>query len=143
MNLVIVVTKPQGVELPSVEAKQKGQRVEPGYHPQKLIPGENDVDSDYWDKIKGNPAVKMWLACKILVNQGEGKAKPLIASLDTMSPDVALRHIGNCESVEILNDWKAKTSNPALSKAIVVRIQELVAKQDGAAESAQPVTPAE
>lgn len=134
-NLVILVKGAQGIELPSVEPKGKaGKITEPGFHPQKLVPGENDVDSAYWDKVKSNPAVKMWLACELLVNKGEGKAKPLIESLDKLSPEVALRHIGRCETISVLNSWKESTDNPAYRKAIGERVQELVASQTGEAE---------
>lgn len=132
MNLVILVKGAQGVELPSVAPKEKGGKlVKPGFHPQKLAPGENDVDSDYWNEVKGNPAVKQWLACKILTNQGEGKARPMIESLDSLNTDVALRHIARCENIQVLNDWKSTTKNASYKKEIETRIMALVAAQTG------------
>lgn len=138
MNLVIEVKGAQAVELPSVAPKAKGGKlVEPGFHPQMLIPGENDVDSTYWDKIKGNSAVKQYLACNILKNKGEGKAKPLIDSLDSLNTDVALRHIGRCDNVNVLNGWKSTTKNATYKKEIETRILALVAAQTGDASSVE------
>jgi hypothetical protein len=139
-NLVIVVTEPRGVELPNVAPKvsKEGKVTAPGFHAQKLLPGENDVDSAYWNKVKGNPAVKQWLAVKLLKNNGEGKARSIIASLDNLAPDVALRHIGNCENVGLLNDWKAGTKGAGLRKAIEERILEVVASQTGDADVPAP-----
>lgn len=138
MNLVIRVKGAQAVELPSVQPKAKnGKLTEPGFHPQMLAPGENDVDSVYWDKVKGNGAVKQYLACGILTNQGEGKAKLLIDSLDSLTTDVALRHIGRCDNVNVLNGWKATTKNASYKKEIETRILALVAAQTGDAPAVE------
>lgn len=132
-NLIIEVTEPRAVELPSVPptVSKAGNVTAPGFHPQQLLPGENDVDSAYWDKVKGNTAVKQWLAVRLLKNRGEGKATSIIASLDNLAPDTALRHIGKCENVKLLNEWKASTKGRALRKAISERILEVVASQTG------------
>lgn len=140
-NLVIEVTEPRAVELPNmrpVTDKKTGKVKAPGFRAMQLLPGENDVPSEYWDKIKSNPAVKQWLAVKLLKNLGEGIAKSIIASLDNLAPDVAMRHIGKCENVAILNEWKAGAKGRALRKAISERILEVVASQTGDAPGDEP-----
>lgn len=137
-NLVIVNTEPRLVELPDVLVKldKRGDKViRPGYTGQKLLPGENDVGADYWDLIKGNPGVKILLACKTLVNNGEGEAKSILAGLDNLAPDVALRHIGKCENVKVLNEWKSGTESLQLRKHIEERVLELVHGQTGESET--------
>ena len=137
-NLVIRNTEPRLVELPSVQPKVdgKGKVLEDGYTGYRLAPGENDVPSGYWERITHHKGVKMLLACKTLVNEGEGKARSLVNNLDELSPDTALKHVGNCENVAVLNDWKAGTQTLGYRQAIDERIAELIAGQTGAAVSA-------
>lgn len=139
-NLIIENTGPRLVELPNVYPKtdKAGKVTAPGFHAQKLIPGENDVDAAYWDAVKGNPGVKILLACGDLKNRGEGKARSILADLDKLSPEVALRHIGNCENVTVLQEWKAATQNLSLRKTIEERVLELIHGQTGEAESGAP-----
>ncbi len=137
-KVIATLTEPRGVELPNVLPtvdKKTGKTTAPGFNALKLLPGENDVPLAYWDKVKGNGAVKQWLATHLLKNNGEGVAKSIIASLDNLAPDVALRHIGKCENVKLLNDWKAGTKGRALRKTISERILEVVASQTGDAPS--------
>ncbi len=148
MNIVILNKKPRLVELPNVPPKvSKNGKVErEGFTAYRLLPGENDVPSEYWDLVKGNPGVKILLATEIIKNKGEGKAKTLLAGLDNLSGDVALKHVGNCENIQVLNDWKSGTENLGLRKAIDERVLELIANQTGDApsdaENVEPVIPA-
>lgn len=138
INLVIRVTEPRLVELPNVQPKldTDGNVLEDGYVGYRLKPGENDVPSAYWDRITHHKGVKILLACKTLVNEGPGKAKSLVNNLDELAPDTALKHIGNCENVAVLNDWKAGTQTLGYKQAIDERIGELVAGQTGEAAGA-------
>jgi hypothetical protein len=134
-NLVIRNNEPRLVELPEVAPKigKTGKVTAPGYMPAKLLPGENDLESDNWDAVKGNPAIKIWLATRTIENMGPGKARSILAGLDKLAPGVAARHIGNCENVVVLNEWKGSTENLDLLRSIDERILELVHSQDGAA----------
>jgi hypothetical protein len=139
-NLVIRNTEPRLVELPSVEpiVDDEGNVTRDGYIPYRLVPGENDVPKAYWDIVKSNPAVKLYLATGTLVNAGEGKAASLVNNLDSLPPNVALKHIGNCENIAVLNDWKAGTTQLGYKKAIEERIAEIVAGQTGDAVPSAP-----
>ncbi len=132
-NLVILNTEPRQYELPNVQPKanKAGKVTSPGFVAYKLLPGENDVPEDLWDAVKGNPGVKIAIACRTLVNKGEGNAKSILAGLDNLAPDTALRHIGNTENVKLLNEWRGNTENLGLRKAIEERVLELVANADG------------
>lgn len=137
-NLVIRNTEPRQYELPNVkpEHTKAGKLKSAGFVAYRLLPGENDVPEELWNAVKGNPGVKIAIACKTLVNMGEGKAKSILAGLDNLSPDIALRHIGNCENVKLLNEWRGNTENLGLRKAIEERVLELVANADGDATPA-------
>ncbi len=137
-NLVIENTEPRLVELPPIAPTVKNGKVtKAGFSSHKLLPGENNVPEEYWKTLVKNPGVKILLACKTLRNKGEGVATSILAGLDKLAPDVAQRHIGNCENVQVLNDWKRNTESVPLRRAIEERVLELVAGVDGAA----PETP--
>jgi len=133
MNLVIRNTEPRLVELPAIPpvVTKAGKVTREGFVAFRLKPGENDVPSEYWELVVKHKAVKIWLACKTLVNEGEGTAKSLVNNLDALGPEAALKHIGNCENVSVLNDWKAGTQTLGYKRAIDERIAELIAGQTG------------
>lgn len=140
MNLVIVNTEPRLHELPNVHAKfDPDTRVvtQEGHQAFRLLPGENNVPSEYWAIVKSNPGVRIALATGSIRNTGEGTASVTLASLDKISASAAMTHIGNCENVQVLSDWKANTQNIALRKAIEERVLELIASADGSAPAPQ------
>lgn len=135
-NLVIANLEPRLVELPDVTPKViDGKVAEVGYMAARLLPGENDVPEAYWDRVVKNPCVKILLAAGTIKNRGAGKAKALLAAgLDNLPGDLARRHVGNCESVKVLNDWLSNTESLPLRKLIEERKLELVHSQDGSVE---------
>lgn len=135
MNLVIKNTEPRLVVLPGlpVEQNKAGKVTAPGWSEHRLLPGENDVDSGYWERVTKKGAVKIFLAAGLLKNEGEGKAQVMVLSLDKLKGQDAMMHISKCTSVQVLNEWKAATENPVIRSAIQDRIQELIVGATGAA----------
>lgn len=132
-NIVIENTRPTQITLPP-HIQRKGQQKGKVLHDaQPLLPGENNVDADYWNFCKERKGVKPLIALKYLVNLGEGEAKELGASIDNLPDDQALAQIEKCDDIQILNDWKVNSQKPGIRRAIEERVQELVANADGGA----------
>ncbi len=143
MNIVIQNNAQALIELPPVDAVANDDgSVTDGYIAYRLLPGENNVPSAYWDKIKSNKAVRIYLASDVpkgngaryLVNKGEGEAKQTLDGLDNISEDSAVKHISKCESTHMLSQWAEGTEKRGLLKAIDERKLELVASQTGSAD---------
>ena len=133
-NIVITVNRPSAVFLPG-PSKDASYKVTPDIATgQMLLPGENDVNSAYWDDVKGNGTVKMYLACKILANRGVGKAQEIVDGLDEMTVSAASKFIKECTDVPQLMDWKAKSEKAGIQKAIDSRIAVLIDEADGEAK---------
>jgi hypothetical protein len=134
MNLVIVNTRPTLVELPDVKTQiddDDGNLLAEGWNPQRLLPGENNVSADYWDAVKGNPGVKVLLAAGYLRNQGQGVARAILDTLDSLPMDEAKKQIGKCIDMALLTKWGDTTKRDPLKRLITERKQELVANADG------------
>ena len=111
-----------------------------GYPFHKLIPGQNDVPREYWERVSSkNPAVKMWLACGYLL-VSEGKAETLVAALDTLDPHSARQHIAECTNMGVLIRWGEDAESPGLRKAIETRKNELIESADGRPRGNAPYT---
>ena len=140
-NLVIKNHTKTLVELPDVPPKtdKAGKVTREGYIAYRLLPGESDVPAAYWDLVKGNPGVKIFLAAGKISNAGEGKAQSILAGLDKLGGDAALKHVGKCENMEVLRGWRDGTESIGLRKLIDERMLEVVASQTG--EPAAPASP--
>ena len=125
MNIVIDNTEARLIELPCVAPKvatgkevtqeavldtngamisptvymEPGTLIEEGYDLQQLKPGQNDVDSAYWDRIRTNKGVKILIASGYLVDMGEGSAVTLVSDLDTVDVGTA-KQIGRASCRE-------------------------------------------
>lgn len=141
MNIVIKNHAKTLVELPDVPVKidKNGKVLREGFIAYRLLPGENDVPSEYWDLIKGNPGVKIFLAANKIENMGEGTARSILAGLDKLAPDAAIRHVGACENLDVLKDWRKNTDNIGMRKLIEERMLELVHGQTGEPAAPAPV----
>lgn len=124
-NLVIQVNRPSLVTLP--EATVNGKR----YTEIFMIPGENDVPRAQWEAARKNPAIKIWVGCKLLENKGPGKAKSFSEGLDALSRMEAQERIVKCDTVKILRDWADQTESPALKALCNERINEIIAVGKG------------
>lgn len=141
MNLVIKNHAKTLIELPDVPVKtdKNGKVTREGYIAYRLLPGENDVPGAYWDIVKSNPGVKIFLAAGKIENTGEGKARSILAGLDKLAPDTAIRHVGACENLAVLKDWRSNTESIGMRKLIDERMLEIVHSQTGAPAESAPV----
>jgi hypothetical protein len=81
-KLVIVVCQPRAYILPPVkDASDPHER-----EGVTLIPGENNVSRDLWDKVKDNPGVKIHHQTGVLKNKGAGKAVSVLSDWESMTP---------------------------------------------------------
>ena len=122
-NIVIKVTEPRAVVLPGLDSSRPEERA--GL---TLIPGENDVTAGYWQAAKKNPAVKIYVAAGIIVEQGEGKAVPLNKGLDGLTVKEALAKIAKIDSVQMLKDLREATTKKGIISELDKRIDALVAE---------------
>lgn len=167
MNIIINNTEPRLIELPSVAPKvatgkeivkdavldSKGVMVQPtqymepgtllsdGYDLKQLLPGENDVDSDYWAIVCKNKGVKIMLAAGYLENHGEGKAASLVADIDKVDVGTAKKMILECANIGVLTRWAEGTDNRGLRKLIGERKDELIDQADGRVKVRGPKNP--
>lgn len=119
-TIVIKVMQPRAVMLPSASSTVEGER-----EGARLIPGPNTLSADYWDGVKQNPAVKLWLEAGILQYEGAGSAKPLTESLDSQTVTEAIKTVSKITDVETLLQLKAGTTKKGIVTALDARIAEL------------------
>ena len=108
-----------------------------GYDQKQLIPGQNDVDSDYWELVCKNKGVRIWLACGYLVNRGEGSAVRLVSDIDSVDTATAKLMIVECRTMSALTAWGEGTESLGLKKLIAERKSELVSQADGRVRGAR------
>lgn len=96
----------------------------------RLLPGENDVPADEWERIRTHKAVKMLLDQDILIDKGSGKAKKLTDGLDALEKFEALAQIEKCTVPKILELWYSKTEKIDLRNKIQERLNVLEIEKD-------------
>lgn len=132
ISLVIENNRPTLIQLPGIPAVVVDGDVErPEMPSMKLMPGQNTVMREYWDLVKGNSGVKIWLAAGYLMNLGEGEAREILATLDVLEPHIARKAIEGTKNMELLDQWADVTTKSSLSKAIAVRKSALIEEADG------------
>lgn len=122
-TLVIKNTRPCLITLPAVKA-ENGADLFPS---KMLLPGESNVDPAYWEAVKGKEALKIWIAAGYLQDLGPGEAKRLDKGLDVLPSDKAAEQIARNNSIQMLDEWRAKTKIPDYVKLIDDRKRALVA----------------
>lgn len=116
LPLVIEVTEPRPVILPPIGKEKVGQ---------KLAPGENSVDSEVWEKVKRNIAVKKFLEFGIIVNRGHGKARPISETLDALNFNEAKSLINKEKDKDLINRWMVNSENEQLKKVCKIRLDNM------------------
>jgi len=125
-KLIILVNEPRSVELPAGESELPEES-----RGLLLLPGENAVTEAYWNNVKGNPGVKIYLSGGVIENKGTGEARPLNKSLDSLSAKEAQIRISKIDEVRILQNVKENTKKQAILRLINKRITDLVESEKG------------
>jgi len=128
-TIVINVTRPSALRLPN----RKDFREPHLRGGVRLLPGENDVNADYWDSVKTNGTVKKWLAVGLIENKGKGKAQPITESLASVKVENFGKYLKAEASVPTLMKYRDHDELVTAKKAIADRIKEIVDSQDGEA----------
>lgn len=119
--VVIEVTKPRGVGLPG-KVTEEGVTTHYGL---RLLPGENNVPVNEWERVRTHKTVKMYLDAGILLDKGPGKAKKLNQGLDALEKFEAIAQIEKCNIPQILDDWYTKTEKIDLRNKLQEKLQTL------------------
>jgi hypothetical protein len=90
-----------------------------------LLPGENSVSESYWNEVKSNPSVKIQLRKKILINEGEGKAKPLARDFSALTIEEVEKMVGRLSDVESVEKVKKSVNKAGAVKACDDRIKAI------------------
>lgn len=89
----------------------------------KLIPGENDVPKEGWDKFRArNECLGMLERREIVFRKDIKKATPLIDSIITFPEDKAIAIVDACTNAHHLERWATKEGRNKVQKAIAARL---------------------
>jgi hypothetical protein len=124
--VVVENTRASGIGLPG-ELSPDGTTVNYGL---RLLPGENDVPAEEWERVRKNKTVKMYLDQDILIDKGKGKAKKLTDGLDALEKHEALKQIAKCEAPKILENWYSKTEKINLRNKIQEKLAAIAADEE-------------
>jgi hypothetical protein len=94
--LVIENTSISGVRLPPENEISIGMF---------LVPGENAISEELWKKVSKNPAIKIYVERQILINKGEGKARPILETLDSFHFQEAKNVVAKERDKKQLERW--------------------------------------
>lgn len=125
-TIIVINLRASAVELPGELAKDGT----PLHNGKMLLPGENDVNEEYWNRTcKNHHVVKMYMDSvpPILATKTGGKAKSLDKGLDSLEKHEALMKIAQCDEIKILSKWASNTENDSLKNACNKRIKEVEA----------------
>lgn len=110
-------------------AKQLGLDTTVDHLDQFLAPGENDVRSEYWDAVKGQPPVRNWIEEGWLREGGaqvrRAAGPSFRETLDGVPDDEAQRLIDGSSDREQLQRWARAEKRPAVRDAIQRRFDSL------------------
>lgn len=126
-TLVIENNRAALIELPG-ELNDQNIPIREGF---KLMPGENDVPKEEWERIKNHKMVKEYCDLDYIVEKGTGKARKLSDGLNALEKHEAIMQIARCDSPRILNDWSEKTTDPGLKKRCSERALEITRSKMG------------
>lgn len=129
-NMILENTRRTQLELPAIKPvhDENGKVKHAGFPLQKLLPGQNTVNREYYERCLKIKCVAMWKACKYIVDRGDGEAVETLRSLASLAPENAKKQIHKCTSIELLSQWSEGTENRVLRKLIEERKQELIAE---------------
>lgn len=123
--VVIEVKRASAIGLPGLLNKE-GITLDYGV---RLLPGENDVPKDIWERVRTHKTVKMYLDCDILFDHGPGKARKLTDGLDALEKFQAIAQIEKCDAPKILKDWYSKTSKIDLRNKLQDKLTAIEAEK--------------
>jgi hypothetical protein len=124
-KIVIENKTSRGIELPRGDYDGDG-RIER----KVLYPGENNINEQAWKKAKINPAIKIYVSCRYLIDRGPGEAKSLIQGLDALDLSDARDRVARCDEIKILKDWKTRAKKPKYKALCEARIKEILDADD-------------
>lgn len=117
-NTVIENTQKCGIGLPP----DKEGRVlivqdsaETGYR-NLLIPGENEVETVYWNEIKNNPMIQIWLKTGDIKDKGPGIAQQVNLDWAHISESRLQSVLDNLDDLEKINQIKTQVKSQNLRK---------------------------
>ena len=95
-----------------------------------LLPGENTISKQVWEKAKQNPGIQLYRESGILVYLRKGEAFRDNLNWDKVSPGEALPVIARIKDVQKLNDVRQKAiGNDHVVQLCTERIAELLDKE--------------
>jgi len=124
-NLVITVTKPCGVVLPEVSVGSPEER-----RGLTLLPGENSVSPAYWDQVKKNPGVRVYLSSGVVRNDGAGVAVPMTTDISKMNVDEANKILGAISDIDRLREIKKSDKRKSIGAFCDDRIEKILEENE-------------
>lgn len=91
-----------------------------------LVPGENDVPKDGWERFQARRECKTWLKKRyIQVRNDIKKATPMLDSIIQFEEDKAIAIVEACTNALHLERWAKKENRNKVQKAIGSRLDFL------------------
>jgi hypothetical protein len=99
-----------------------------------LLPGENSVTKETWEKFQDNPGVRIQVGRGNLVNYGEGQAVPLSQRWDDLSSDKVESMLEGMNDIDAIEKVKANTDSKVVKDLCDERLDVLAEENRKAAK---------
>lgn len=127
-NTVIENTQKCGIGLPP---NKEGQvliiqdSADSGYR-NLLIPGDNEIETAYWNEIKNNPMVQIWLKTGDIRDKGLGTAQQINLDWAHISESRLQNVLENLDDLEKINDIRNQVKSQSMRKLCDLRAKTIV-----------------